>query len=91
MVCDSSSLIIEEWEEVAVLYHSLSGQTHQLNDFAIEALKLIQENPATISSLAERIAAIFEVEDNAELRSQIEELVREFDNLALIEAVNCEN
>ncbi len=79
------------WGEHAVVYNSLSGETHYINELAIELLTLLQVAPETLASLSDKICLLFEVDDRRALQQQLSQLIIEFDNLGLIEATKCEN
>ncbi|NOQ15575.1 MAG: HPr-rel-A system PqqD family peptide chaperone [Methyloprofundus sp.] len=79
------------WGEYAVVYNSLSGETHYINELAIEVLTLLQVAPETLASLNDKICLLFEVDDRSALQQQLSQLIIEFDNLGLIEAAKCEN
>lgn len=87
----TQALSIEIWGEHAVVYNDLSGETHYINELAIEVLTLLQKSPETLISLSDKICSIFEVGDKDALQQQLSQLIIEFDNLGLITAVNCEN
>lgn len=84
-VPDSLRISIAEWGENAVVYQSVSGETHQLNALLVETLKLFQSGPLTLEALIDRLRCIFDVEDEVDLRQQIEQLILQFENLGLIE------
>ncbi len=81
---NSSKLRVEKWEEEAVVYDPLSGETHQLNGFAMAALDLIQQ-PFTLETLSDQMYAFYEIEDRKQLTIQITNLISQFDNIGLIE------
>ncbi len=84
-------LAVERWGDHAVVYNSLSGETHYINELAIEVLALLQNTPETLASLGDKICLLFEVDDRSALQQQLSQLIIEFDNLGLIEATKCEN
>lgn len=88
---ESLILCIAEWDDQAVVYHSLSGETHHLNGFALETLNLIQIGPFTLNSLVESALKIFEVEDKTELEQYIKQMIYQFESLGFIELINREN
>ncbi|MBE0437999.1 MAG: HPr-rel-A system PqqD family peptide chaperone [Methylomicrobium sp.] len=88
---ESLILCIAEWDDQIIVYHSLSGETHYLNDFAAEALKLIQLGPFTLNSLVEDALKIFEVEDKKELEQPIKQIINQFESLGFVEPLNREN
>lgn len=90
-VSKQAQLTIEEWDDSAVVYSSLSGETHLLNSLACEILKLLQVESGTIATLIGKVCVIFEVEDKVDLEQQIGKLIGDFENLGLIESIQREN
>lgn len=91
LISSTSGLHIEEWGENAVVYHSLSGDTHYLNGLAVEILKLIREQPVPLKTLVEEICATFIIEDKTEIEQQIKQLLSQFSILGLVESLSCED
>lgn len=87
MTPESAGLAIAEFGEHAIVYHSLSGETHQLNNLAVETLKLIQEGSVTLPAIINGLRDIFDVEDVIQLEQQVRGLISQFENLGLIEPV----
>jgi len=74
----------EKWEEEAIVFNPLSGETHQLNGFATAALELMQQ-PFTLETLSDQMYKFYEIEDRKNLPSQLKNLISQFDNIGLIE------
>ena len=91
LVSSEMDLYIHEWDGNAIVYQSLTGETHHLNGLAIETLKLLQEAPVTLTTLTNEILAIFQVEDKLVLEQKIKQLINEFENLGLINSFKREN
>lgn len=90
-VPEQAVISIEVWGDNAVVFSSMSGQTHLLNGLACEALLLLKIAPETVATLVNKLCMIFDVEDKVELEIQIQSLMHEFENLGLIESTQCEN
>lgn len=84
---EPADLAIAELGDHAIIYHSLSGETHQLNALAVETLKLIQEGQVTVPTILDGLCDIFDVEDKIQLGQQVKGLISQFENLGLIEPV----
>ena len=84
-VPDDNQILLEEWNDEAVVYNSNSGETHHLNGLSVDVLKLIQTQPVSFDALTESIRTLYQVEDNYELDPQLKELILQFDTLGLIE------
>lgn len=77
-------LLLEYGEPDSVVFNCLSGDTHQLNPIAMEALELLQAGPRDSESLAREICAKFELKDFNGMETQIRQLLSSFDELGLI-------
>ena len=88
---EHTSLAIEVWGENAIVFYSLTGQTHLVNALACEVLMLFQADSETFASLINKLHRIFEVEDKADLELQTQKLITDFEKLGLIESTECEN
>ncbi len=84
-VPDRDVLLIKQWGDNAIVYHSKSGETHQLNDIGTAALLKIQQQPVSIEALANHINNYYEVENPGELTIRLQRLIKEFEMLGLIE------
>ncbi len=80
-----SELLWEHWNDEAVIYNPLSGETHYLNRMAMEILSTLEQSPATCSTLMEGMAGRFAPEDTRELNHLVLQLLEELDQLGLIE------
>jgi len=87
----NTNIAIETWDENAIIFCSLSGETHLINILACEVLKILQATPESFTTLITKLNMIFEVEDQADLELQIQKLIINFKNLGLIESAECEN
>ena len=94
MICsvpEHANLEIEIWDEHAIVFSPLSGETHLLNTLAYEVLQLLQVSPETTSTLISKLCMIFDVEDKADLALQIQKMMADFDKLGLIESAKRES
>ena len=78
-------LLIEQWGDDAVVYNPLSGETHQMNDFSVSVLEQMLQKHFTVDSLIEEVCRSFELENNAEIKNILTQLVDNFDKIGLIE------
>jgi PqqD family protein of HPr-rel-A system len=76
--------LIRVWDDAAVAFNRLSGQTHLLNPLAAEALFLISEQAMSTDELARTLVDVIGEEPSAEWRSQLDEFVAELAELGLI-------
>lgn len=79
-----SKFRIEKWADEVVVFNPLSGETHQLNEFSANVLDLIRR-PCTLNALSDQIHTLYEIEDRKKLTKQLESLIRQFDDIGLIE------
>jgi PqqD family protein of HPr-rel-A system len=84
-VPDNNPILLEEWDNEAVVYNPNSGETHQLDRLSVDVLKLIKTQPVSLDTLTESIRTLYQVEDNYGLEPQLEGLILQFDTLGLIE------
>ncbi len=90
-VPEQAVLSIQHWDDTAVVYFSLSGETHLLNGLACDVLQLLQISPQTMPDLMNKLCIIFDVEDKNDLQIQIQRLIGEFEILGLVESSECED
>jgi PqqD family protein of HPr-rel-A system len=77
------------WEDDEfVVYHVESGDTHLLNSVSAEALRSLEQAPADADELTGRVSQRLEIEPTDTLKSQLRQLLAEFDQLGLIEPVD---
>jgi PqqD family protein of HPr-rel-A system len=75
------------WEDQLVVYHPGSGDTHLLNLVAGEVLESLQQSPANVVELTDRVALRLDRQPDEPLLAQIEQLLHELDELGLVEVV----
>jgi len=76
------------WDDEFVLYHDESGDTHRFNAVGARALEALGRSPLPITDLAARLAGEFPGAVDDTILPTIEELVRRFHDLGLIEPVD---
>lgn len=76
--------LIRVWDEAAIAFNRLSGQTHLLNPVAAEALLLILDKGQSTDELSHALAESIGEEPSAELRQRIGAFVDELAELGLI-------
>lgn len=75
-------LHLAQWDD-AIMYNPLSGETHQLNLMAVDALNFLQ-TPATLPTLTEHICQLYQTDDSAAISEQMTTLIKQFDEIGLI-------
>ena len=71
-----------------IIFNPQSGETHQLNLLALDALEFMQQ-PATLSLLTTHICALYQAQNTDEISDQLKSLIEQFDDLGLIHS-SCE-
>lgn len=80
------ALAYRDWDGEFVLYNDLSGDTHLLDDAAIELLLALQRGPASCAALAEVLRAAFEIDD-ADLAFETRNLLDHLKHLYLVDTL----
>lgn len=80
-------LVFREWEDEAVLYNNLSGNTHLLEGAAVDLLYALRERPADSAALALQLADQFGADaGDADFRAGIEAMLSALARLDLVES-----
>lgn len=77
-----------QWDDEYVLYNDLSGDTHLLDDAAIEILLLLKQSPASFQALADMVQTAFEV-DETMLSVEVRAMLDHLKHLYLIDSPAC--
>ena len=84
-VVSDQALHFRCWNKELVVYNSLSGDTHLLDETAAHILLELQKAPADVVMLATSAAFSLQVEMSDEWISQTEQILADLDKLSLIE------
>lgn len=87
-VIPGQALAYRCWDDEAVLYNDLSGDTHLFGPAAICVLEALRPGPAPAAALAARLLAEFEFED-ADPAAELDALLAELARLSLVERCPC--
>ncbi|MFC5552267.1 HPr-rel-A system PqqD family peptide chaperone [Massilia aerilata] len=82
------TLQYRHWDDEYVLYNDLSGDTHLLDDAAIEILLFLKNDPAPLPVLAAVLQSAFDIDDT-ELYEEIGILLERLKHLYLIDTLAC--
>lgn len=79
-------LHIKKWDEDKfIVFNGASGQSHFLNDIAIEVLNLLQQNSLTTCELISQVAQLYDdLPSDSDLQVYIETIISDLDNIGLI-------
>ncbi len=79
---NKSHLLWEVWPREAVIYNSLSGETHYLNHLAMRLLQKMEQGPISEEALSDFIGKKETIDDSD---AQLKQFLQQFDQLGLIE------
>ncbi len=71
----AAEIVAVALDDFTALYHRASGITHLVTSPVPELLDVLGEGPLDLETIAARLAAVFEVEDQGALAVRLEELV----------------
>ena len=80
-----SHLVIEYWEDEIIIYHSLAGETHQIDSFSASVLEQIINNSCTKEALFKSICSLYPLESNLKIKQLLAQVISNFDQIGLIE------
>ena len=81
----AGQLAWRQWDGELVVYNPVSGATHVLDIASSEVLRGLIEAPAGRDGLAGRLAALLDVDLNAETLSATDKILEDLDRLGLAE------
>lgn len=87
-VVPGQSLAFREWDQEAVLYNDLSGNTHLIDGLGIDLLLALRDSPADAATLSARLAGQVDA-DAGELSAAIEDMLAGLAALDLVEPFPC--
>lgn len=83
----AQTLRLRSWEDEAIVYNDLSGDTHLLSADAADVLTRLRARPVDEAGLAADCAAAWGLPDDDALRAQLHELLTALQGLALVAEV----
>ena len=83
----SESLLWRDWDDGSAVYDQQSGQTHIFDLLARLVVMELQEAPASVRELADRVSETAGVNPDAALRNQLHTLLGELEDLGLVEVI----
>lgn len=81
----SASLSWKSFDDEFIVFNATSGDTHLLNRVSAEALRCLEDSPATATQLARRVIERLGLPESHDTERQIAELLFRFDDLGLVE------
>lgn len=82
-----SELLWRSWGNEHIVYHTPSGDTHELNPTAAATLQVLQQRSATAEQLAKHIAVNFGIPLDDKLVLNIQEVLTRLKILGVVERV----
>lgn len=79
------TIISREWADGAVIYDTVTGDTHHLTLHALQILLQLQNAPSTLLELAEHPLSANTAPPDAEDQDTIESIVHNLSSLGLVE------
>ena len=79
------ALLWVAWENDFSLYHRDTGETHLLSALPAELVRQLAGQVMSTETLAERLAQLCEVENDAHWQGRIQSLLRDLQALSLVE------
>jgi len=89
-IVSDASLRWKIWDEQCLVFNGGSGQTHLLDPVGGLLLRTIEEASSDSEELFYRIAKLLDLDLTADVRSTLELMLRQLDELGLIEPCGCE-
>ncbi len=83
---DPSSLLLEEFDENTLCYNRQAAETHMLNAFPAELLKLIIAKPGATEDLALRLATLLDINCDDTWQETVQRVLNDLQHIHLIEA-----
>jgi PqqD family protein of HPr-rel-A system len=84
-VIGDSALQFRSWNGEFVVYNSLSGDTHILEESTAQILLVLQQTPSDMLSLAQLLARMWECELCDDFLLEIEMVLSDMHTLSLVE------
>ncbi len=86
-VTQGSDLLLANWEDENIVYHPLSGETHQMDVFSVSVLELLIEGQRTEQQLLNDICQLHSIETRSKIHDLLIQVVNTFDKAGLIQPV----
>lgn len=87
-VARAAHLIVEPHEDVSVVFHKLSGDTHILNFLSAAIVELLEEEPGTFAEVTGRVLTYLELDADDCPPSLVESTMLQLDDTGLIAPQN---
>ena len=85
---DEGTLVWRVWDPgECVAYHCVAGETHLLNAVTAAVLRVLERSTLSLDELCDTIAGEFGVDDPAEYRASLAQLLTHLDALGMIRSV----
>lgn len=82
-----SSLHIENWAGEFTIFQRESGKTHFLNEMGLRILIILDQSPASLDTLCQKLSKYFTVQLDSQFSGQIARTLLRYEALGLVEKV----
>lgn len=86
-VTPGQALRLRQFDDGCVLYNDLAGDTHLLDDSAIEILSMLQRGPASTAQLCQGLAELMACPRDPTFEAGVDALLAQLSTFFLIEAI----
>lgn len=83
-VCSEFPLLLKEWGDEVVVYHTGSANTHLLSSFAAAVLRELQKQPQTVDKLVDSLSSVGFLDSSCDF-TEIENCLHQLERLFLVE------
>ena len=87
-VAPNANLIWRTWGDESVVFDPRSGDTHLLDTVSREVLALLEQQALALPELCHVTASRLNLPEDADLDRYVQQLVRQFADLGLLETVS---
>lgn len=85
--CNFSSLPVENWNGEFTVFQPESGKTHFLNEMGLKILTILDQSPASLDTLCQKLSEYFTLQPDVQFPGQIARTLQRYEALGLIARV----
>lgn len=82
-----SLLCIENWNGEFTVFQPESGKTHFLNEMGLKILTILDQSPASLDTLCQKLSEYFTLQPDVQFPGQIARTLQRYEALGLIARV----